>query len=142
VNKGCLKVCYANQKGVECVTKFAIENWWVVDIESFLQETPSFFYYQAVEETELLQISKANYQMLTQKIPAFQQFLTDRWQHGFIQLQHRFIQNSSLTAEEKYAQYLRKYPGLDQRISLKLTASYLGITPEFLSVLRKRAASS
>src|SRR5882757_9854674 len=64
VNKGCLKVCYVNDKGIECITKFAIENWWVVDIDSFLNTSPSYFYYQAVEDTELLRISKANYQLL------------------------------------------------------------------------------
>ncbi|PSL50305.1 CRP-like cAMP-binding protein [Chitinophaga niastensis] len=142
VNKGCLKVCYANEKGIECVTKFAIENWWVVDIDSFLNTTPSFFYYQAVEDTELLQISKANYHLLIEQIPAIQKFIIKRWQHSFIMLQHRFIQSNSLTAEEKYSQFKKKYPGLEQRISLRLTASYLGITPEFLSVLRKRETNS
>jgi CRP-like cAMP-binding protein len=142
INKGCLKVCYANEKGIECVTKFAIENWWVVDIESFLNGTPSFFYCQAVEDTELLQISKANYQILIEQIPAIQKFTISRWQNSFIMLQHRFIQSNSLTAEEKYREFQRKYPGLDQRISLRLTASYLGITPEFLSVLRKRGTAS
>lgn len=142
VNKGCLKICYANNKGIECVTKFAIENWWVIDIESFLNATPSFFYYQAVEDTELLQLSKANYDLLLEQVPAMQAFFIRRWQNNFIMLQHRFIQSNSLTAEEKYSQFQKKYPGLDQRISLRLTASYLGITPEFLSVLRKRAANS
>ena len=141
VNKGCLKVCYVNDKGIECVTKFAIENWWVVDIDSFLNTSPSYFYYQAVEDTELLRISKANYQLLIERIPAIQKFMTERWQHSFIMLQHRFIQSNSLTAEEKYKEFQKKYPGLDQRISLRLTASYLGITPEFLSVLRKREVS-
>jgi CRP-like cAMP-binding protein len=142
VNKGCLKVCYANDKGVEYVTKFAIEDWWVVDIDSFLNNTPSLFYYQAVEDTELLQVSKANYHLLMEQIPAIQKFMITRWQHSFIMLQHRFIQSNSLTAEEKYIAFQKKYPGLDQRISLRLTASYLGITPEFLSVLRKRGATS
>lgn len=141
VNEGCLKVCYANDKGIECVTKFAIENWWAVEIESFLNITPSFFYYQAVEDTELLRISRANYLLIMESIPAFQKFMLERWQQSFIMLQHRFIQSTSLTAEEKYRQFKLKYPGLDQRISLRLTASYLGITPEFLSVLRKRQVS-
>ena len=138
INKGCLKICYANEKGVECVTKFAIEDWWVVDIESFLKSTPAYFYYQAVEDTELLRISKANHLLLIDRIPAFQKFMLERWQNSFIMLQHRFTQNNSMTAEEKYHHFKLKYPGLDQRISLRLTASYLGITPEFLSVLRKR----
>jgi len=142
VNEGCLKIGYANDKGMECVTKFAIENWWAVEIESFLNITPSFFYYQAVEDTELLSISKTNHYLLLDRIPSYQKFTMERWQHGFIALQNRFIQSNSFTAEEKYDRFKQKYPGLDQRISLRLTASYLGITPEFLSVLRKRQVSA
>jgi CRP-like cAMP-binding protein len=142
VNQGCLKIFYADSKGLECVTKFAIENWWVVEIESFLNLTPCRFYYQAVEDTELLGISKDAHDLLIDRIPAYQKFTSQRWQNSFIALQNRFIQNHSLTASEKYDQFKQKYPGLDQRISLRLTASYLGITPEFLSVLRKRQAGA
>src|ERR1044072_89898 len=61
VNKGCLKVCYHDEKGSECVIKFAIENWWVVDLDSFLNHKPAFYYIQAVKDTEVLRISKSNY---------------------------------------------------------------------------------
>jgi len=142
VNKGCLKVCYNDEKGVECVIKFAIENWWVVDLDSFLHHKPSFYYIQAVEDTALFQLSKSNYDLLHRQIPAFQQFSNHRWQAGFIALQQRIIQNQSLTAEERYFHFKEKYPDLDQRISQKLVAAYLGITPEFLSVLRKKWAST
>jgi CRP-like cAMP-binding protein len=141
VNSGCLKICYTDDKGVECVIKFGIEGWWVVDLDSFLHHKPSFYYMQAVEDTELFQISKSNYDLLHREIPGFQKFSNERWQQGFIALQQRIIQNLSLPAEERYAHFKEKYPGLDQRISQKLIAAYLGITPEFLSVLRKKWAT-
>jgi len=141
VNKGCLKVCYTNEKGTESVIKFATENWWVVDLDSFLNHTPSFYYIQAVEDTDYFQLSKSNYDLVHRKIPAFQKFSNERWQNGFIALQQRIIQSLSLTAEERYSHFLNKYPGLDQRISQRLIAAYLGITPEFLSMLRKKWAT-
>ena len=138
VNAGCLKVCYIDEKGNENIIKFAIENQWVVDLESFLYEKPSFFYLQAIEETEVFCITKKNYELLHKKIPAFEKFSNERWQNGFIALQQRIMQNLSLTAEERFHHFKIKYPNLDQRIPQKLIASYLGITPEFLSMLRKQ----
>ncbi len=138
VNRGCLKVCYSDNKGVECIVKFAIENWWVIDLDSFLNHKPSFYYIQAVEDTDLFRLSKGNYDLLHERVPAMQRFSNKRWQDGFIALQKRVTQNLSLTAEERYAHFKVKYPNLEQRIPQRLIAAYLGVTPEFLSVLRKK----
>ncbi|NUM79810.1 Crp/Fnr family transcriptional regulator, partial [bacterium] len=142
VTSGCLKVCYTDENGSEFIVKFALENWWVVDLDSFLNGTPSLFYIQAIEDSEVLQISKKNYDALHQKIPAFQKFSNERWQNGFIALQHRIMHDQSLTAEERYERFKEKYPTLEQRIPQKLIAAYLGITPEFLSMLRKKCLVS
>ena len=141
ITKGCVKVCYTDEKGVEYIIKFAMEDWWVIDIDSFLNAKPSFYYIQAIEDTELLQLSRSDYELLYQAIPKFQKFSNERWQNGFIALQQRLMQNLSLPAEERYQHFKQKYPGLEQRISQKLIASYLGITPEFLSKLRKKWAT-
>jgi CRP-like cAMP-binding protein len=141
INRGCVKVCYIDEKGAECIVKFAPENWWVTDLDSFLHNEPSFFYIQAIEPTEVLQLSRSGYELLYREIPQFQQFSNKRWQQGFIALQQRIMQNLSMTAEERYHQFTHKYPGLEQRISQKLVAAYLGITPEFLSTLRKKWAA-
>lgn len=138
INKGCVKVFYYDEKGTESVIKFALENWWVVDLDSFINHKPSFYFIQALEDTELWQLSKQSYDRLHREIPQFQQFSNNRWQQGFIALQHRLIQNLSLTAEQRYEHFKLKYPTLEQRIPLKLIAAYLGITPEFLSMLRKK----
>ena len=142
VNKGCLKVCFTDDKGVECIIKFAPENWWVTDLDNFLHGIPSFYYIQAVEPTQVFRLSKSAYDRLKTTLPAFQQFSSIRWQQGFIALQHRLIQSLSMTAEERYEAFVKKYPGLEQRLSQKLIAAYLGITPEFLSMLRKKWSGS
>jgi len=141
ITEGCAKVCYSDDKGNECIVKFAPENWWAVDLDSFINSKPCFYYIQAIEETEALLLSKQSYDRLHEKIPQFQKFSNQRWQQGFIALQQRVIQNLSLSADERYSQFEHKYPGLEQRISQKLIASYLGITPEFLSMLRRKRAA-
>jgi CRP-like cAMP-binding protein len=141
IANGLVKVCYLDDRGEECIIKFAPEDWWVVDLDSFLNVKPAFYYMQAIEDTEVFQISKFNYDLLLKNIPQFYKFSTDRWQTGFIALQQRLMQNLSLTAEVKYQHFREKYPGLDQRVPQKLIASYLGITPVFLSMLRRKWAT-
>lgn len=141
ISRGLVKVCYTDAAGVESIIKFAPENWWVVDLDSFLNNKPAFYYIQAIEETEVFLISRTNLDRLHTLVPQFHIFSSRRWQNGFIALQYRLMQSLSLTAEEKYQHFLEKYPGLDQRIPQKLIASYLGITPVFLSMLRRKWAN-
>jgi CRP-like cAMP-binding protein len=138
VNKGCLKICYSNEKGVECVIEFAVENGWVVDLDSFLNNKSSIYYIQAIEDTEVVSISKADYETLHEQIPSFYKFTSQRWQQGSIDLHQRTMLSLSQTAEDRYMHFKEKYPGLENRIPQKLIAAYLGITPEFFSMLKKR----
>lgn len=138
VNSGCLKVFYTDPAGVEHNVKFAPENWWTLDLESFALHTPAFYSIQAMEDSECLQISKTNHDLLYQQIPKLEKFARLRYQNSYILLQHRLTQNLFSSAEEKYDLFTKKYPGLELRIPQKDIASYLGITPEFLSMLRKR----
>lgn len=141
IAKGLVKVGYYDEQGEECIIKFAPEDWWVVDLDSFLKVKPAFYFMQAIEDTEVFQLSKTNYDHLLATVPQFYKFSSERWQAGFIALQQRLMQNLTLTAEEKYQHFRDKYPGLEQRVSQKQIASYLGITPVFLSVLRKKWAA-
>lgn len=141
ISRGLVKVCYLDDTGTENIIKFAPEDWWVVDLDSFLNMKPAFYYIQTIEETEVFQISRAGHDRLHSSIPQFHIFSGIRWQNGFIALQQRVMQGLSLSAEERYQQFLEKYPGLDQRLSQKLIASYLGITPVFLSMLRRKWAN-
>ena len=138
VIKGCLKIFYTDNTGTEHVVKFAIEDWWAFDLQSFVTQTPAFYSIKALEDTETFQISITNHNHLYEKIPKFEKFNRVMFQNSYILLQNRITQNLFGTAEEKYRHFSEKYPGLELRIPQKEIAAYLGITPEFLSMLRKK----
>lgn len=138
VAKGCLKISYIDNSGTESIVKFAIENWWAYDLQSFLSQSAAFYSIQALEKTEAWQISRTNYHRLLNQIPKFEKFYHHLLQSSYILLQNRMTQNLSTTAEGKYEHFTEKYPGLELRIPQKEIAAYLGITPEFLSMLRKK----
>ena len=138
VVSGCLRIFYANQSGEEYNVKFAIENWWAFDLESFAIQSPAFYSIQALEDSQCFQISKSNHDWLCEHVPATEKFTRMIYQNSYIMLQHRLTQNLYQTGEDKYEAFVSKYPGLELRISQKEIASYLGITPEFLSMLRRK----
>jgi|SRR5690606_1070225 len=138
VTKGSFKVYYNDAEGNEHVAKFAMENWWAFDIESFFHQVPAFYSIAALEPSETLELSFEAYNELLQRVPAFERFYRMLLQNSFISLQHRMTQSLALTARERYVRFQQKYPGLEARIAQKDIASYLGITPVFLSMLRKQ----
>lgn len=138
VVKGCLKIYYTDNSGSEHIVKFANEDWWAVDLQSFVTQTQAFYSIQALENTYLLRISKTDYDRLHEVIPKFEKFSRLMFQNSYILLQRRMTENLFETAEEKYRHFSKKYPGLELRISQKDIAAYLGITPEFLSMLRRK----
>jgi CRP-like cAMP-binding protein len=131
-----VKVCFTDEKENERIMKFATENSWVIDLESFLNNKPSSFYIQAIEDTEYFRLSQSSYRLLYKVVPQFEKFSIEHWRNGFIALHQRIMQNLSMSAEERYQLFKNKYPGLEQRIPQKLVASYLGVTPEFMGKLR------
>jgi CRP-like cAMP-binding protein len=138
VIKGCFKIFYTDYVGTEHTVKFAIEDWWAFDLQSFVTQTPAFYSIQALEDTDSFRISVTNHNCLYERIPKFEKFGRVMFQNSYILLQNRMTQNLFETAEEKYRHFSEKYPGLELRISQKEIAAYLGITPEFLSMLRKK----
>jgi len=140
VDTGCLKIFHLGNEGVEHIVKFAPEDWWAVDVESFTLHNPSFYSIQAIEPVGVLQLTRENYDRLCTEAPRFERFFRILFQNSFIALQRRVQQGLSATAAERYRHFQDKYPQLEQRISQKQIASYLGITPEFLSMLRRQLA--
>lgn len=136
--KGCLRVYTVDDNGFEHIVMFGIEDWWVSDLYSFLTNSPTTYYIDALEDTELLQISKANLDKLYERVPGFERFFRIILQNAYIAQQQRINQNLSFTAEQRYLNFIDKYPAFEQRISQKHIAAYLGITPVFLSMLRKK----
>lgn len=136
--KGCMRTFTIDEKGFEHILMFGIEDWWVGDLYSFLTKTPAAYNIEALEDTEVLQISKADLDKLYERVPKFERFFRLIIQNAFIALQRRINQNLSFTAEEKYLDFIKRYPELEQRISQKQVSAYLGITPVFLSMLRRK----
>jgi len=140
ITKGCLRTYTIDDAGLEHTLMFATEDWWTGDLYSFLTQQPSSLMIDATEDTTILQISRANLEQLYQKVPKFERFFRIMFQNAFIAQQERIKQNLSFTAEQRYCQFLDKWPDLEQRLSQKQVASYLGITPEFLSMIRRKQA--
>jgi CRP-like cAMP-binding protein len=137
VSKGCLRAFNVNENGEEYIVQFAVEDWWIGDMYSFLTGTPSTLYIEALEECELLQIDRAALEDLYLKVPKLERFFRILIQNAFIASQNRVLSAMSKTADERYLDFIRKYPNIEQRVSQYQIAAYLGVTPEFLSRIRK-----
>jgi len=140
IMKGCLRTYTIDTNGFEHIVMFGIEDWWVGDLSSFLTQTPAAYFIDALEDTDILQISKDNLDKLYERVPKFERFFRLILQNAFIAQQNRINQNLSKTAEQRYLDFINKYPQLEQRISQKQVSAYLGITPVFLSMLRRKLA--
>jgi CRP-like cAMP-binding protein len=138
VNKGCLRTYHIDEKGQEHVAQFAIEEWWISDMYSFLISTPARLNVDAMEDAELLCIDKPSLEELYLRVPKFERFFRIILQNAFIAHQQRIIANMSKSAEERYLEFLERYSELEQRVPQHQIASYLGITPESLSRIRKQ----
>lgn len=142
VVKGCLRVYFLDRNGKEVDIFFAIEDWWVSDLASFTQQQPGELYIQAVEDSELLVISYRDKEKLYTKIPKFERFFRILTQRSYDNTIRRLVHTISRSAEERYREFLQKYPQIPQRVPQHLIAAYLGISPEFLSKIRARQAKA
>lgn len=133
ITKGCLKVYTLDEDGAPHISMFAIEDYWTGDISSFMTKEPSRYYIKATEHSELLGISRTNYDVLFQEIPKFERFYRILYQRSLISYIRRSNHGISLTAEERYIIFKKKYPQIINRITQKDLAAYIGITPEFMS---------
>ena len=137
VNKGCLRLYNIDVNGVEHILQFAGEDWWIADIGSFYKENPTSLYIDALEPTEILQIEKSDLIEAFVTYPSFDRVFRVLVENAFVGLQKRVLQNIGSTAEERYLTFVENYPQLVSRIPQTQIASYIGITPEFLSKIRK-----
>lgn len=138
VHSGALRAYYIDRDGNENIIMFAINDWWVTDIYSFTTGQPGLLTIDAMEDSELFHLPKTALDELFIQVPKFERFFRIIMQNSYVREQLRTIQNLSITAEERYINFVNKYPQFVQRVPLKQIASYLGITPEFLSVIRKK----
>ncbi|MEO8770042.1 MAG: Crp/Fnr family transcriptional regulator [Ferruginibacter sp.] len=138
ITKGCLKTYYADENGVEHIIDFLIEEWWADDLYSFFKGTASKWNIKAIENTDVLQISKSDLELLYQKVPKFERFFRMVFQNAYIAQRDQINAILSAPAEERYLMFLKQKPYAEKRFSQKDIASYLGITPQFLSSMKKK----
>ena len=142
VFEGCFRMYLVDDNGKEHNLQFAIENWWVGDIGSFFTDQPSKLNVEAIENSIILQAKKEDQLKLFTDYPKFNQIFRVLAENAMVSLQRRVLLNISSTAEERYIDFLERHPKLFNRISNVQIASYLGVTPEFLSTIRKKFAKS
>jgi CRP-like cAMP-binding protein len=141
VLSGCLKTFYIDNGGQEHIVMFAVENWWTADLGSFITQTPADLNVQCVEDSELVQIHFNDLEQLYHDIPKLERFFRIIIQKAFVAAQKRIFNNFSLPAAERYLQFRKEYPKIEQRVPQYMIASYLGITKEFLSKIRSQITS-
>lgn len=138
VNAGCLMTYFSDKQATDHVIQFATAGWWTGDLHSFTSQTPSIYSTKALADSDVLLLPKNDMDQLLERFPKFERYFRIIFQNSLVTHQHRIIQNFSVGAEERYIQFQEKYPSLEQYVPLKYIASYLGITPEFLSKIRRR----
>ncbi|OJZ06529.1 MAG: cyclic nucleotide-binding protein [Sphingobacterium sp. 40-24] len=138
VIRGCLRMYKVDEKGNSHIIQFASENWWLTNIGSFHERKPSELNIDALEDTMVLQISYDNLIALYIQVAKFDRIFRVLIENSFVTLQNRLLQNISSTAEDRYNSFIEVYPHLSNRLPQTQIASFLGITPEFLSRLRNR----
>lgn len=134
--KGCIRAYYVDKEGTETVLMFAVEDWWVSDLSSFMDQKPSNLYIETIEDCELLVIDFHSKEILFNQVPKFEKLFRILVQRSLGVLQQRFYASISQTAEERYLGFVQKYPHILQRIPQHQIARYLGVSPEFLSKVR------
>ena len=141
VNSGALKTFYVDNKGNEHIVSFAIEKWWTGDYGSFIAQEPADYSVQCIENCELIQISRENYNIILAEQPKLETFFRQRIENAYVAMQRRIVDKNSLSVKENYFKFINRYPEIEQRFPQYMIASYLGASPEFISKIRKEAAA-
>jgi CRP-like cAMP-binding protein len=138
---GCLMAYYTDSDGVERVLQFATASWWTGDLHSCTKLEPSIYSTRALVDSEVLLLRWDGLNTLLERVPKFEKYFRILFQNSLVSHQQRIMQTLSFTAEQRYEAFRDKYPTLEQFVPQKYIASYLGVTPEFLSKIRRRLMS-
>ena len=141
VEKGTLRSYTVSEKGSEHIIQFALEGWLISDLFSFLTGEPATYNIEALEDSELLLTSKSAHEELLQKLPKYETYTRIQITGAYIGMQRRLTSIISLSLEERYTYLSSLYPDIVQRVPQHMIASYMGLTPETLSRVRKRIAN-
>jgi len=138
VTKGALKSYTIDEKGNEHISLLGWEGWWISDFRSFIYSEEAILSIDAIEDTELLLITREDYEAMMFKVPVMERYFRILYQNSLATKDRRLISSNTYTAEEKYRQLIESYPQILQRIPQHLIASYMGLTPETFSRVKKK----
>jgi len=141
VLKGCLHMYFTNEKGVERTVQFAIDDWWMTDCLAYLNQTKTEFSIQAVEDTQLLSISFSEQERLLQDFPLLERYFRIMYQIGYGSSLRKMKHLFDFSKEEIYLHFTEHFPDFAQRVPQYLIASFLGLTPEYVSEIRAKKRS-
>jgi len=138
VEKGCLRMYFTNNKMNQQITQFAMENWWISDFFSFQDNKPSGYFIQTVEKSEVLSIDMFSFEAMLKELPQMERYFRIIMQKSVAASQLRIKYMFDLSKEEFYIHFCTSFPEFVQRVPQYMIASYLGLTPEYVSELRKK----
>lgn len=141
VEKGTLREYSIDEKGNEHIIQFALEGWTISDLYSFVTREPSIYNIEALEDAELVLISKTAQEELLLHSPKYETYLRIQLTGAYIAMQKRLTSIISMSLEERYGYFMSLYPDIVQRVPQHMIASYMGLQPETLSRVRKKMAS-
>lgn len=136
--KGCIRLFYINDKGDEQIIHFGIDNWWITNYESLVNKIPSKLYIQAIEDTELLELPDSIFDELSYKVPKVERLFRKIMEKTYIASQKRIEFINDLSGEDFLETFISSNPHFSQRVPQYMIASYLGLSPEFVSKVRGR----
>ena len=138
VKTGCLMTYHTDRNGDIHVLQFGTDMWWTGDLEAFFKDTPSLYAVKAVMDSEVYLLSKRNFEELLKRSPSMERYYRILFQNALVSHQKRIMRNISFTAEERFKAFKEAFPKLELLVAQRYIASYLGITPEFLSKMKRK----
>jgi len=138
VQSGSLRAFYINEDGKEFTIMFAVCDWWITDMNCFANQNPAMLTIESLEESQVLELDFHRLEELYKEIPKLERFFRIIFQKAYIREQLRALHNISYSTIERYQQFVENYPAIVQKATQKQIASYLGVTPEFLSTVKKK----
>lgn len=138
---GCLRSYYIDRQGKEHTVQFGIKDWWISDYTAFFSESKSIMTIEVIQDAILYRLSKSDKEYLYTQIPRIESFFRKKLEKAFAAFQKRILSNLSQTATQRYTNFIKTYPNIEKNIKNYHIASYLGITTESLSRIRKELSS-
>ncbi|HVK48208.1 MAG TPA: Crp/Fnr family transcriptional regulator [Pseudobacter sp.] len=142
VEKGALREYSLDESGREHILQFALEGWAISDLYSFLTGEPATYTIDAIEDSELVMVSKSAHEELLKKVRSYETFTRLNITGAYLSMQRRLTSTVSASLEERYEAFVGLYPHIAERVPQHMIASYLGLTPETLSRVRKRMSKN